>query len=555
MNVKTRKEIFDSLTRRITESVNSRDISKKKKERLIASANEVLTGFHKQKCFKKVLDSYELDQSSLLSILESKNLLTRDELYKGPVVTLTFSEVVENHVGMQKLGTELDEGLSGDDLEKIAQKAREMGKECEMINLRDVLPPSSKGDGVEDAKVLIIRNGSGELADDIFFEQIDLEWDQKALMRGKVKNKQARFNLCYADFDQEPDYVSKKGRVVSFDSLEYSSSLREVLHELISETSIGGDEPLSLLAEGNFYYLSEICGIGYHGDAERKIVIGCRFGAPMDITWRWYRRSKMVSASSNFTTTLYHGDVYFMSHKATGNDWKKKKIYTLRHSTGCDAYTKKMDKKHLPYLYSPSSSSETMMTKVVVDEDTHVSCVKATCIRKNTSYVNVLEWIRNENNIYTGRQQRVRLKSTTIPFLADGGEWNDYISVDEYGKDSPHGKYYVTFIQGSDDRMLFLRTSKYHNPFSVKEYGIGASLRAYVRYALKNIREGKWDIGEMRDELRGKNLGCYCFQPTDKGFKQKTLTESLESDEWNDEDLLPFKGLTCHAQVLKKIVE
>ena len=32
--------------------------------------------------------------------------------------------------------------------------------------------------------------------------------------------------------------------------------------------------------------------------------------------------------------TLHHGDMYFMSHKAVGNHWLKKSIFTLRHAAG-----------------------------------------------------------------------------------------------------------------------------------------------------------------------------------------------------------------------------
>ena len=35
--------------------------------------------------------------------------------------------------------------------------------------------------------------------------------------------------------------------------------------------------------------------------------------------------------------TLHHGDMYFMSHKAVGNDWLKKSIFTLRHAAGEEA--------------------------------------------------------------------------------------------------------------------------------------------------------------------------------------------------------------------------
>ena len=33
-------------------------------------------------------------------------------------------------------------------------------------------------------------------------------------------------------------------------------------------------------------------------------------------------------------------DMYIMNFKATGNDWKRRNIYTLRHATGCEKYIK-----------------------------------------------------------------------------------------------------------------------------------------------------------------------------------------------------------------------
>ena len=37
---------------------------------------------------------------------------------------------------------------------------------------------------------------------------------------------------------------------------------------------------------------------------------------------------------------LKDGDMYIMSEKAVGTDWKRRNIYTLRHSAGGPKYTK-----------------------------------------------------------------------------------------------------------------------------------------------------------------------------------------------------------------------
>jgi len=36
--------------------------------------------------------------------------------------------------------------------------------------------------------------------------------------------------------------------------------------------------------------------------------------------------------------SLNDGDIYVMSEKASGYDWKKKKLLTLRHAAGCEKF-------------------------------------------------------------------------------------------------------------------------------------------------------------------------------------------------------------------------
>jgi len=79
-------------------------------------------------------------------------------------------------------------------------------------------------------------------------------------------------------------------------------------------------------------------GIGWHGDGERRKVVGVRIGESMPLCYRWFHMGTPIG--SQFTTQLNHGDLYIMSDKAVGNDWKKKLIPTLRHSAGAAKYTK-----------------------------------------------------------------------------------------------------------------------------------------------------------------------------------------------------------------------
>ena len=50
----------------------------------------------------------------------------------------------------------------------------------------------------------------------------------------------------------------------------------------------------------------------------------------MNLHFNWFYNSKSVGETLKLT--LNNGDMYIMSEKAVGNDWKKRSIYTLRHS-------------------------------------------------------------------------------------------------------------------------------------------------------------------------------------------------------------------------------
>jgi len=103
------------------------------------------------------------------------------------------------------------------------------------------------------------------------------------------------------------------------------------------------EEKEPLKGEANYYYDVDNCGIGYHGDAERRKVVAFRMGETMPIHFQWYQKSLPVG--ENVKIMLEDGDMYIMSDKAVGTDWMKKKEGTLRHAAGCDKYTIIKEKK------------------------------------------------------------------------------------------------------------------------------------------------------------------------------------------------------------------
>ena len=237
--------------------------------------------------------------------------------------TITFCDRAENHVGMQQIGELAESGYDRTDLEKIKRRAERDSKVSTDLYTLD-WPLDDLDVETGDPLILVIRGAlrTGKLRRELE----SLDWDKKAFIYGRVVNKKARHNLCFGDFDQEPDYAQKMGRVISFERLPRLSAVREYLRSLTGE---------ELVAEGNHYY-DTTCGIGYHGDTERRKVIGVRIGGTIPLIYQWYHQGEPIG--EKLEITLNDGDIYFMSEKATGFDWKRRTIHTLRHAAGASKY-------------------------------------------------------------------------------------------------------------------------------------------------------------------------------------------------------------------------
>jgi hypothetical protein len=252
-------------------------------------------------------------------------------------ITITFGDVAENGVGMQKIGEEQPCKFKYKYL--VAMAAKIEGSEIIDLVRKSQVKHMFTEIKPEKACVLVIRNFPEAMAKlglvtssshELFDELLHLKWDKKALMRGVVKNKLARHNLCFSDFTQKPKYEEGKGRVYNFKDLPRLTETKECVRNLVGMKT--------LVAEGNLYYDVTKCGIGYHGDKERNIAIGLRLGTPINLYFQWYHRTKVVS--KRVKIKLKSGDLYIMSTKAVGKDWRCTSQLTLRHAAGCDKYTK-----------------------------------------------------------------------------------------------------------------------------------------------------------------------------------------------------------------------
>ncbi len=248
--------------------------------------------------------------------------------FQNKTVTITFGDQAENHKGMQIIGKAAEKGFTYDDLMKSKDYFEKKGVKCEMFHLNSALPENVKCD---DAYLLVIRDFfTEEESRELYEEQMGLEYDSKAYMYGRVVNKHARHNLCFAEYSQEPDYEKGMGRIINYKDVPKLESLHNKLGTFIE----GGSD---LAGEGNYYYDVRKCGIGFHGDSERCKVFALRLGTSLPIHYQWFYEGKPVG--KRIIVPLHHGNMYIMSQKTVGQDWKKKKSYTLRHATGCDKFT------------------------------------------------------------------------------------------------------------------------------------------------------------------------------------------------------------------------
>ena len=253
----------------------------------------------------------------------------------GEVVSLTFGDQGENHVGMETVGSMVDEGLGFniDDFKSYRATFKTAGYMVEIYHLNRLVSPPR--DDSEEAYVMVVRNGAhfflaqhDKTDTDLLHEMNSFDWDRQyyCTRRSKVLNKHARANVCFGHDNRAPDYENKKGRIVAYDDVPSLKIIKEGMETLL------GPKCTNLICEGNRYFDLKKCGIGWHGDAERRKVVAFRLGEDMDLHFNWFERHKPFGETLKLT--LNSGDMYFMSEKAVGWDWKKSSKTTLRHSAG-----------------------------------------------------------------------------------------------------------------------------------------------------------------------------------------------------------------------------
>ena len=227
--------------------------------------------------------------------------------------TITFCECAENHAGMQQIGSKAQSGIS---YSECLQLAESHGGQVVDLTV----------DGSPQACVVVFEQLlEKSVITDLEKELHALEWDTKAFMYGRVVNKKARYNLCFSESSQQADYQNKQGTIVAFSNVPVLTSVRRVISEMHPKFQ-------ELNAEGNYYWDPNNSYIGFHGDTERRIVVGVRLG-DFPLLFQWFRNSKPTE--HRMRLELKSGSVYVMSDLAVGYNWKHRSVeWTLRHAAG-----------------------------------------------------------------------------------------------------------------------------------------------------------------------------------------------------------------------------
>ena len=257
---------------------------------------------------------------------------------KEPTFSLTIGNGGENHTGMEFIGNKRKKG-QGWRYSKLmyAKQILEdiFNLTVEIVHLNTLLDgvkiPENKKP--EDAWFMIVRNFLATGVHKKFKKELEsFVWDSQywCTRRKKVLNKLARKNVCWGEKGQKADFSNKKGTIIPYSQSPLVLRLKQVVELLMQDED--------LIVEGNMYEDPEKNGIGGHGDTERKCVGCLRVGAAMPMKFGWFYKWKMVGKS--YKTIINGGDLYFMSEKAVGSDWKSSSIFTLRHAAGAKKYLK-----------------------------------------------------------------------------------------------------------------------------------------------------------------------------------------------------------------------
>ena len=224
----------------------------------------------------------------------------------------TVSPTAEHHAGMRIAGNLDHTPISGETATTIFEWFLSQGYEARNFNLAELSGVDHCGG------VLHIKNGAAAFCDVdqmwSTFESLPMDSQYLDTRTGKVKNKHKRSNVNAGEEAEEANINEGIGTTVAFSS---TPELKKVIQGLKQF----GPDFQTLLAEGNYYHTPTKCGIGFHGDTERRWAMGVTMGKSRIIEFQAFVRS--FPEGPPIRLTLDHGDIYLMYENGCGWDWKR----------------------------------------------------------------------------------------------------------------------------------------------------------------------------------------------------------------------------------------
>lgn len=260
-----------------------------------------------------------------------------NRIFMTETVNLVISESGHNY-GVHLKNDTTDNGYTLDDLMGIcrtySQEPYNARFSLYMLHEYATDVPSGCPD-VDEAYVLVWRNYlNRQDATDLYKEQVALPWDTKYYdwKRNKVLHQHSRKNLRFGEDEQKPEYENGKETIIPFRSVPCLQTLRN----RINKTFDRGIYDMNI--QSHRFYDPEYTGIGWHGNEGMCKQIGLCLGINTTMKFRWWY--DWHSFGKTVEIPLQNGDLYIVSKKAVGSDWRKRKIATLRNSIGSEKFTK-----------------------------------------------------------------------------------------------------------------------------------------------------------------------------------------------------------------------
>ena len=193
-----------------------------------------------------------------------------------------------------------------------------------------------------EACALLIKGGIQRLSKNplaagrLFQEQLDLPYEGKFFDKGRTFTRRSYKTLKFGQTEVGPSGDFAQPTVVSFNSVPQ-------LQQFLGHLDMFQDNLSS--AQGIEYFVSRreqaadggmmgcASRLGWHGDSQRRILSMC-LGHPGILKFAWRLPGTSANLPKSHTEIfLDHGDVYLLSEKATGSNWKKRSLLRVVHTS------------------------------------------------------------------------------------------------------------------------------------------------------------------------------------------------------------------------------